>query len=282
MNTTQKIIKGLAIALAVFIIFNILFAVISFVAAISGITYITNLFTSQETININYDEVFDINKVKRIEIEAGISNINIIQSDILRVEAQNVTDRFSCNLQGDKLVVKEDGNRGINFSLNSETESTINIYIPENTTFNEIELDLGVGNCNVDYISANNVDITSGVGNVVIKYLESLNKCDIELGVGEFEIVESNINNLDFESGMGNYILNSSINGTAKIESGIGNGEINISNFDTNSSKIRIEKGIGNVQINGEEYSDSQTYGDGNSYIDIKGGMGNLNITVNE
>ena len=46
MNTTQKIIKGLAIALAVFIIFNILVAIISFVGAISGITYISNLFNT--------------------------------------------------------------------------------------------------------------------------------------------------------------------------------------------------------------------------------------------
>ena len=282
MNTTQKIIKGLAIALAVFIIFNILVAIISFVGAISGITYISNLFNTQDTININYDEVFDINKVKRLELEASFSNVNIIQADVLRVEAQNVTDRFSCNIQGDKLIIKEDKNRGINFSLNSETESTINIYIPENTTFNDVEIDFGVGNCNVDYISANNVDITSGVGNTVIEYLESLNKCDIELGVGEFEIVESNINNLDFESGMGNYILNSSITGVGKIESGIGNGQINLVNFDSNNSKIRIEKGIGNIKINGEEYSNNQTYGNGKSNIDIKGGMGNIDITVNE
>lgn len=282
MNTTQKIIKGLAIALAVFIIFNILVAIISFIGAISGITYVTNFFNTQDTIKINYDEVFDINKVNRLEIESGISNVNIIQSDVLRVEAQNVTDRFSCNIQGDKLVIKEDEGKGFNFGVNSEKEAVINIYIPENTTFNEVELDLGVGNCNVDYISSNNVDITSGVGNTVIEYLEALNKCEIELGIGEFEIVESNINNLDFESGMGNYILNSSITGVGKIESGIGNGQINLTNFDSNNSKIRIEKGIGNVEINGEEYSNNQTYGNGNSKIDIKGGMGNIDITVNE
>ena len=282
MNTTQKIIKGLAIALAVFIIFNILVALVSVVAAISGITYVTNLFTSQKSININYDEVFDVNKVKRLEIESAISNVNIIQSDMLRVEAQNVTDKFFCNVKGDKLIVKEDGNKGINFSLNSKTESTINIYIPQNTTFNELEIDAGVGNCNMDYISANYVDLSAGVGNIVIEYLEALNKCNIELGVGEFEIVKSNINNLEFDSGMGNYILNLCITGNGKIESGIGNGQIDFNNFDSNNSKIKIEKGIGNIEINNEQYSSNQVYGDGKNTIDIKGGMGNIDIKVNE
>lgn len=282
MNTTQKIIKGLAIALAVFIIFNILVAIISFVGAISGITYISNLLAPQDTININYDEVFDINKVKRLEIESGIANVNIIQSDILRVEALNVTDRFYCNIQGDKLVIKEEDKKLLNFGENSQEDTVINLYIPEGTTFNDVELELGVGNCNVEYISSNNVDITSEVGNTKIEYLASLNKCDIELGIGEFEIVESKINNLEFESGMGNYILNSSISGVAKIESGIGNGKINLSDFDINNSKIIIEKGIGNVNVNQQEFVNNQTYGNGKNNIDIKGGMGNIDITVNE
>ena len=280
MNTTQRIIKALAIALAVFIIFNIISAIITVMATISGIQNLSELLGNDKEAKINFEESFNVDEIKNLNIQSDVSKINIINSNDFKVQANNVTDKFKCEIENGTLVIKDENNKGI-FNLNdNENSSLINIYVPEKIVFNIVEMEIGVGNSLIESLYANDVELSTGVGDIDINFLSVQNKLDIESGVGEITIKESYINNLQLDAGIGDYKFNSRIIGEAIIDSGIGNGTINLKEFDEDKSKIVVDKGIGKVKINNMNCSNEKIYGTGNNILKIDNGIGNIDITI--
>ena len=77
--------------------------------------------------------------------------------------------------------------------------------------------------------------------------------------------------------GVGKLSLTSKLTGNNKIDSGVG--EMNLSLIGTlEDYKISLDKGIGNATINGDNMKDNNTYGTGNSKLDIDGGIGSIDI----
>lgn len=279
MSTFQKIIKALAIALAVFIIFSIVSGIISVIAAISGINFITDIFTIDETELVNFSENYDVEQVTSLDIESSIAELNILKSDKLAVEANNVTDKFSAQVENGKLIIKEKTKS--NITINSNVDSNITIYIPEGYVFETVDVETGVGKTYIESLEANIIELSIGVGNLEVDFMDAKTKADIEAGVGKLDIRNSVINSLSFEAGVGDYNITTYLTGNSKFECGVGNGNITLNDFSEDASKIRIEKGLGDIKINGQSYSDSQTYGTGVDLIEVEGGVGKIDITLN-
>lgn len=283
MNTAQKVVKALAIALAIFIIFNIASVIFGFIFAFAGIEYVSDIFMPDNATNyINYEESYDIEEIENLSISSDIAKVNIITADEFKVEAKNVHEKFKCNVENGTLNILEKSRKNVRFSFNDEEEmSQINIYIPDEFCFKHVDIEMGVGSTNIDKLYGEKIDISAGVGSIIINYLDVKDRLKVKAGVGTFDIMESRINNLDFEAGVGKYTLTSYLTGKSKIECGVGNGTINLSDFSKEESKIRVEKGLGNITIDGKSLSGNESYGSGENILEIDGGVGNVEININ-
>ncbi len=263
MNTTQKIIKYLAIAFAICLIISIFMGIYHTIGAIGGaVTH-----SGGNGLNINkYPNTANI-----LSIDIGASKLKIVEGTSLKVETNN---KYIATTQDfNKLSVTEKSHS----IFNTKGKEEVIVYIPKDMTFDKVYISNGAGSINIENITTQDLELELGAGELTIDQITSLNNTDIDGGVGEANINNAYLNNLDLDMGVGEFTITGSIRGKSKIDAGVGELNINLKDNKDNYS-IYTETGIGSIRIDGNSVKNETTYGMGNNKIDIDGGVGSINI----
>lgn len=272
MTSGQKIIKYIAIAIAIFLIINIIGIILTIFAGLGIFFNVKEAITNTE----NFEEVIDnypIEEITNLDIEINYSKLEIKNGDTFKIECNN--EKIYTEKKGNKIEIKEKNNW-----FNKQETSNITIYIPENKIFERTEIEAGAGEINIDKLQTNNLTFSIGAGKVQINELEVFEKAEIEGGAGKADIISGELHNLDLEMGLGELNLTTKLIGNNVIEQGIGKLSINLTD-NIENYKIRTSKGLGSITINGNEAQDGNTYGNGENNIRIEGGMGAIEIVTN-
>ena len=284
MTFWQKVIKYLAIALAIFLIVNIIGAILSIIGIIGGIAFFTNTITDvkEEIVQespeyLKQPEVIadniNIEDIVKFEIEVKYSNLEIKKGDF-KVESNDTN--VKSKQKGNELIVKETGN---NWLRNKEGNKVI-IYIPENKEFNEIEIDTGAGNIEIESLNTKDLSFSIGAGKVEINNLKVTNEAENDGGAGKVDILSGEICNLNLDMGIGEFNVCTKLLGNNDIEQGMGKLTIKLRDSQENYT-IRTRKGMGSITIDGKEAQNNSIYGNGQNILNIEGGMGAIEITTN-
>lgn len=282
MSSGQKVLKVLAIILAIFIIISICSAILSGVAIFSGIMYSVNhhetsyseeIYTG-ETVEENIDEIASLSDNVTLKIDVETSNLEIRQGNEFKVQKINVGSNLKCKAKGNTLEIKE---KDTNWFQDIEEERTVIVYVPKNVVLDNLEVSIGAGITNIQNLQTMKLEIEAGAGNV---YLDNIvaQKSKIDGGAGNFTINNSTLNNLDFDCGVGVTKITGDIKGNSKVSCGVGKTELHLSQPQKNY-KINMETGLGNMTLNGENCTGG-VYGNGSDYIKIDGGVGSVEITT--
>lgn len=272
MTSGQKIIKYIAIAIAIFLIINIIGIILTIFAGLGIFFNVKEAITNTE----NFEEVIDnypIEEITNLDIEINYSKLEIKNGDTFKIECNN--EKIYTEKKGNKIEIKEKNNW-----FNKQETSNITIYIPENKIFERTEIEAGAGEINIDKLQTNNLTFSIGAGKVQINELEVFEKAEIEGGAGKADIISGELHNLDLEMGLGELNLTTKLIGNNVIEQGIGKLSINLTD-NIENYKIRTSKGLGSITIDGNEAQDGNTYGNGENNIRIEGGMGAIEIVTN-
>ena len=272
MTSGQKIIKYIAIAIAIFLIINIIGIILTIFAGLGIFFNVKEAITNTE----NFEEVIDnypIEEITNLDIEINYSKLEIKNGDTFKIECNN--EKIYTEKKGNKIEIKEKNNW-----FNKQETSNITIYIPENKIFERTEIEAGAGEINIDKLQTNNLTFSIGAGKVQINELEVFEKAEIEGGAGKADIISGELHNLDLEMGLGELNLTTKLIGNNVIEQGIGKLSINLTD-NIEKYKIRTSKGLGSITIDGNEVQDGNTYGNGENNIRIEGGMGAIEIVTN-
>lgn len=272
MTTFQKVVKGLALAFAIFLIVNICFGILSAIGIIFGIS---DVYSNAKRIDIVRE--FENSYIDDIDISVSISKIYILKGDTVKVEATSVNENTVIKEERGKLIIKEEDKS--NFFKNKKL-SEIRVYLPEDLYLRSFNLNSGVSDALVEFLRADRVNLDLGVGNVTISRLYS-NNTKINSGVGNLEITDGEIGNSDFDLGVGNTNINAILNGNSKIKCGVGDVNVNLLRS-IDGYEICVDKGLGTVKLNNKKISDNIKYGEGLNKVNIEAGLGNIDINVNE
>jgi hypothetical protein len=269
MKITHKIIKYLALIFAISIIYNIinvgLYLIFNTGNLFDGVT-----FKEEKLINEKVD--LSNKNITSLDINLKYSKLTIIKSNKFKIE--NNSKYIVWEYNNNKLNISEVKN---NYNLFKKIEREIIVYIPENITFDEINIYTGTGIIEIDTLNSKNLALEIGVGKVNIKNLNIINKAIIIGGVGDVSISSGQINNLDLEVGVGDFDIATILTGENNINSGVGDLDIDLMDELANYT-IRAEKGIGTIKLNEIEMIENISYGNGKSYIELEGGVGDINI----
>lgn len=260
MNTTQKVIKGFAICLAVLIILSI----------INGIVF---LATSTISFNndVNISETYSSN-IKNIKIDVGLTNMIIKKGDTLSVNADSVSKEFKIKEDGNALIIKE---KKVTIFGNKKGSHTI-ITIPD--TLEDLNIDIKAGKLEISDITTDKFSLEQGAGKVDITNLLS-SKTKVDGGAGELNITNSKLQDLSLDLGAGKFYFNGMLLGKNKIDQGVGEVTLDLQGDDY---KFEASKGLGSITINSVSYKKDIELGEGQNLIDIDGGVGSININTNK
>lgn len=268
MSTTQKIIKYLAIAFAIFLIYNIMSAIVF------GISSITNILEKDNYQNEEQLKDIDLtNDINILNINISASKLTIKTGDTLKAETNN--ENINITKEDNQLYIEEKEHRWF-----TKTNQEIIIYIPTNLELDIVYISTGAGNIYIEELIAKTIHLNLGAGSTEINKLNALNNIKIESGLGDVKILDGTLKNLNLNTGIGSIKLNARIEGQSKITSGIGDIELNlIGSLDDYT--FELSKGIGDATLNSKTIEDEKTYGSGENIIEIDGGIGNIEINVN-
>lgn len=267
MSGVQKIIKYLAIALAIFLIFSI----------ISGITVasmaIGNAFSNSDNETLeNLEEIGKSDTISSLYIDISSSSLIIKTGESFKVESNN--PNITYKEENGRVILREKGNSWFKDNDNA----ALVISIPDNLILGKTEIDSGAGILEISDFKTDILELDLGAGKVNINNLVVNSETIIDGGAGEVTIENSSLKNLDLDMGVGKFTLNAEILGSSEIEHGVGEAIINLIGSEEDY-QIYIDKGIGSITIDGNTLGKDTTYGNGRNKIDIEGGVGS--ITVN-
>lgn len=267
MTEIQKIIKYLALALAIFLIISIFSAIIT---GIYGLSNIIGLNHKQKTGELKEITCLnDKNIPTELEIDLNYTDLIIKTSDEFKVETTD--PNIKCREKNSTLKIKDKKNY-----FNISTKQKLIIYLTANETFSSIDISTGAGTLEIDKLITKKMELDLGAGNTVIKELIS-NDTEIDTGAGEFTIKSGTINNLDFDIGVGKTTVTANITGKSKIDSGVGSLNLNILNKKENY-QLNLSKGIGTIKIDNQEVKDDEIIGNGPNILTLDGGVGEINL----
>lgn len=267
MTKFNKIIKYFALALAISIIFNIVYAgmyAIYFVGSMIGD------FSYNESKEIN-EKIELTNNITSLKINLNYTNLDIVKSDTLAIEFNNEIINF--DQKDETLIIKE---KRKNWFKN-DSRSKLVIYMPEHIMLEKTDIETGAGIINIEILTSEKLSLSIGVGKTKLQNINIIDSATIEGGVGETTISSGRINNLDLEVGVGKFTLDAILTGNNDIEAGVGSLSLNLIDGIENYT-IKASKGLGSISIDGSSIKDSVPYGTGNSYIDIEGGIGSISV----
>lgn len=269
MTTAQKVIKYLAIAFAIFLIVNIISAIL---CGIFGFAFIFGIKTDNEKIRGEMISTnFEYEDIKTLDIDIAFSSLEIKSGEELKIETHS--NSINCRKNNQTIQVEE---KNYNWLSKNNSRDLI-IYIPDDLEFDKIKINTGAGRISIEKIKTKKLYLEIGAGETRIEELEVTDKADIDGGAGKVTILSGIINDLHLDMGVGKVEINAKLIGNTDIDAGIGELAINVE-APEEDYKVKASKGIGNINIDGKNISSDAIYGDGNNYIKIDGGIGNIKV----
>lgn len=265
MTNSQKVIKYLALALAVIIIVGIVSGISS---AFSGLSYLfmnSNGTTAQlNDFNIN-------NELNSIDIDVSAAELEI-----------KIGNKFNVQSNIENLSVKEkDGvlkiSEAVKIWSNHNETPVLQVTIPSGFVFKKSQIETGVGSVYIESMLSKEIVLDFGAGEVKIDALTAYEKAKIDCGAGKVTISDGALNNLDLDMGVGQLNLTSALSEKSDFDCGVGSAYITLLGQESDYS-IHIDKGIGSVKVNDKNVKDSTVYGLGANNVDIDCGVGDVDI----
>lgn len=275
MTTTQKIIKYLAIAFALFLvisIFSIIFGLSrEIISSINSDKKDSKLLEEYTTISNN------VNNIESFKIDISNDNIEIKEGEKFEVKTNDPDVKFYH--ENSKVKIKTD--KTFSWHLSNSSRGTIIIYLPNEFNITELELNLGAGKIDIDKIFVETLLMDLGAGTMTAKEINVYEKATINGGTGNINIYSGTINNLNLKLDAGNASIQSDLTGSNTLTTGVGKLNLGLSRSKDNY-KFDISKGLGNIILNDFDVSEDILIGDGEAKIKISGAIGNIIINTAE
>lgn len=275
MTTTQKIIKYLAIAFALYLvisIFSIIFGLShEIISSINNDKKESKLLEEYTTISNN------VNNIESFKIDISNDDIEIKEGEKFEVKTNDPDVKF----YHENSIVKIKSDKTFSWHLSNSSRGTIIIYLPNEFNISELDLNLGAGKIDIDKIFVETLLMDLGAGTMTAKEINVYEKAMINGGAGNINIYSGTINNLNLKLGAGNASIQSDLTGSNTLTTGVGKLNLGLSRSKDNY-KFDISKGLGNIILNDFDVSEDILIGDGETKIKISGAVGNIIINTAE
>ena len=276
MTEAQRIIKYLAIALAVFLTVAIIGGILSAVGVLGGIFLGGDRAETDATGDMKTYAVSS--GISQLQIRINAADLTIKEGSAFSVESNlkhlTVEEKNGCLTLKDITTIKLNGSH-------TYKGAVLTIYVPAGTVFDEIELTTGAGRVSAGELLAETVDIELGAGDAWIDTLVASKSADLEGGAGRITISGGALHNLDLDMGVGQLNLTAALSGECQLELGIGESNITLIGSRADYA-LDIEKGIGEVRVDGKVVSDYGSSGNGTAEVEIHGGIGAIYVEFKE
>lgn len=268
MTDLQKLIKYVAIGLAIFLIVSIFMGIFK-------VFTLVDILSSGFKEGTSSMQLYSISEsISELEINVGAAELTISTGESFSLSS-NLQDLEVEQANG-CLVIKETRQFGKNYN-----GAKIALTIPSGHIFERASVFSGAGKLEISELSTQNLALNLGAGQTIIHNLYASQNAMISAGAGELIISGGELRDLDLDLGVGKVTLKSRLSGESEINQGVGQVELEL----IGSAKdytISIEKGVGSATVGGQSMKNNAICGSGESEVEISGGVGSISVLFTE
>lgn len=267
MTAKQKIVKVFALCLAGLLICAIFFG---------GYKIISVLGKEENKTNNENSGMYEFepsSDTLTVIADINAADIDIIQGDKFRICTDN--DEISFSQKGNTVYINE-----FKKTMPNNEDRFLTITVPDKKVLEKLAINAGAGNFTAESLSVGELYLDFGAGNVNIGTADIMSKTEIDYGAGNITVERGSLAGLELDLGAGNIDLSCSLKGSAEIDNGAGDINIELPE-DLSEYRISVDKGITPARLNGDEMKDERTYGNGKNNIEIDAAVGNITIKTN-
>lgn len=260
-----------------------------------GITVGDQFFDSLEEVDydikdsISFNSHYDIQKgdVEKFRLEGAVTNLEIEAGGcFFRVENSGDDSFYMVAESAGKFqAYVESGTLHINTTTSVRTWNEINgskiiLYVPENYSYGEVEIDLGAGSLDFPGLKAEKVSLDVGAGRIIANGMEA-GKLEADVGMGQIELTDMVVTDFEAEVGMGELIANGAVTGDIDAECSMGNLELLLEGVQEDFN-YELSGAMGSLTLGGESYSgmanEKKIDNGAEKKMEIECSMGNVTI----
>ncbi len=189
--------------------------------------------------------------ITEVSLDIGSCEIDVIEADTedITVTYSNLSGRLSDHCDDGKLSITYESNISDIISslfVGSNKNSKITITVPKDVCFERVVLEIGAAEAEISGLSAKQLQISIGAGDVTATNVCATEKAKFEVGLGEFTAKGVDLKNASLQCGVGSMEIEGLIEGKSSIDCGVGSVEATIRAEESNY-KGSLDCGIGEV-----------------------------------
>lgn len=232
------------------------------VGAIGTLLFSDNVFSFHSEEEVSETKQFDGVNIRSIVTNMDVGDINIKESEnnnirvnihgkLSKVKADDL--EFNVEEKADTLRITIDQKDSFKFSLSSLVNFNLgsidlDIELPDKV-FEKVEVATNVGDININEVRANELLITSDVGETIVNQI-AVQQASVKSNVGDIEISEAT-GAFDIETDTGEVELHMiEVTQDISIESDVGDIEVTFSQQPENLI-VDLKSDVGNVHVEG-------------------------------
>lgn len=236
----------------------------------------------QDLITIGQPGEISADGIRNLELTLGAGQFYIREKDnddgMISIQVQGVGD---CNYYTDEGTLHVESFKGNHFIGEDLSQNQIIIEFPKGSSYDEVELICGAGVAEVVNITANEMEIEAGAGEVRV-HSANITKFSANIGAGRVESSDMTAQEVCLEVGMGECIYQGKILGELEAECDLGNMEIVVEGSESDYN-YELECSAGNIDLGGRSVTGlatEQNINNGASKtFDISCNMGNITVS---
>lgn len=162
--------------------------------------------------NDRNDTVEKYSDVREVELEMAVGNVTVelYDGNTIEVETVGVAEELEFRSYVEENTLKLETREQV-VGVEGSEDGTVYLRIPRGMSLEEVSLQVGVGELQIEDISVGELSVDIGVGNGVIHNF-SATEASLECGTGTLEATGSVAQELDMENDIGNIIYHATGN----------------------------------------------------------------------
>lgn len=266
MTSMQKVIKYVAITVAILLILAIF-------STILGVLRIFTGFSPAGSTTKDTTDTYPIaGEIESLTLTVHSAAISITTGDTAEVTSN--LKNLSVEVEDGELTIKE--TTPAFFSVDRDAHLTLTL--PKEISLEESTITAGAGALTMDALTTKELFLSLGAGKATLQNLTVTEEFSLDGGAGEVHLLDSTVSDLDFSVGVGNVVVRAALLGDSEINAGVSSLDLTLLG-DKEEYAIALSKGLGSAKIDGSSVSTETIYGSGPNTVTIEGGVGSIAVS---
>lgn len=222
---------------------------------------------------------FSADSFEDLELELTAGTFEIVEGDSDEIIVRSAK-KISMIQSGKKLVIDTDKGAKVHFFGVSEEGHHVEITLPKDKEFRNIDVEIGAGQLEADSLTAKDIEMQIGAGSIIVDTL-ICEEGKISVGAGEAIIKEGISGELDLDVGLGDLQYDGVLSGDLDADCGMGNMDIRLDGKEEDFN-YKIDVGMGDITVGNSSYGgmaqSKEIDNDAEAEMDLDCGMGSIKI----